>query len=118
MNTAPDAHNPTVECPHCHRLFALTEALTGPIESKVQQRLEVEYRRRERERAVQYQAHLEQVRVQATAKGKAAQDLLVRELQEQVTEQKATITKQQEEQLALRRQARELAAKTESLELE
>lgn len=112
------AVEPVVACPKCQYRFPLSRALTGPIEAQVAQRLQAEYEERDRRREEEVRRRVVEAAARATEKAKTNQDVELKALREQVTEQHAAIAKLQDAELAHRKRARELQEREQELKLE
>lgn len=109
---------PIVACPRCKHRFPLSKALTGPIEAQVAQRLQSEYEKRERQHEEEVQRRVSEAAARAVEKAKIDQAVELKALREQVTEQRAAISKLQNEELAQRKRARQIEEREKSLKLE
>src|SRR5437899_9401923 len=95
METQSNVPEPVVTCPECGHRFPLSQALVGPIEAQVAQRLEAKYEQRERQRADETQRHVAEATALAARKAKAEQATETAALRQEVAEQRDAIAKLQ-----------------------
>lgn len=112
------AEDPVVVCPECKHAFPLTKALTGPIEAAIARQLETEYQKRDRERAGEFERCVAEASAAAVETAHAAEAMELAELRQEAQEQRETITRMQEQELAQRKRARELEARERALALD
>jgi hypothetical protein len=103
-----------IECPHCHKEFPLSEAISKQLEEEMtdaQNRIKQEY---------EAKMESERKRIAEEAGKKAAEDasLELNDLKEQLKEKDEKVAEFGRQELELRKQQRELKEKTESIELE
>ena len=118
MNAQLQVEDPVVICPECGHPFPVTTALTGPIEAQIAQRLEDEYRRRDHEREGGFHRRVTAATAEAVAKASSAGQAELAELRQQVAEQGEAIRQHQQEELALRKRARDLEAREQATAVE
>ena len=118
METQNHTTEPVVTCPECGHRFPLSQALVGPIEAQVAQRLEAKYEQRERQRAEETQRHVAQAAALAAQKAKADQATETAALRQEVAEQRDAIAKLQAQELEQRKRARDVEAREKALALD
>lgn len=112
----------SITCIHCHKSFALTEALTEQIRGSMQTELAKEYDARLVAEREAYEKRLleEKKTLWVTAQQKANEkaETELRDLKEQALEKEKKLMEAQKHELELRKQARDLEERAKSMQLE
>lgn len=112
----------TITCTHCQHTIELTEALTDQIRGNMQQELAADYEKKLKDQQEGYDKRLQDEKTKmwviAQQKAKEKAETQLKDLQEQAQEKEKLLIEAQKHELELRKQTRELEAKTKNMALE
>ena len=111
-----------ITCIHCQKSFELTEALTDQIRGNMQEELTANFEQKLLEEKAAYDKRLTDEKTKmwviAQQKAKEKADTELKDLHEQAAERAKQLEEAQKNELELRKQAREMEAKTKNMQLD
>jgi hypothetical protein len=145
--TEDSNHSVSLKCPACGHEFSINEAVLAGLRSDITNEVQADMRRRECELQAKalankeketslakksteleqrvelmvnsrLQTELEELRKKEAKKASAAQEVVVKELENELREKAGALKRAQEQELALRREKRQLEEQKESLTLQ